>query len=380
MPRVNAAGAALPARLQSVPLRCPDNGVGAGGRNQPAPVQARTLREIADEAGYTAQNVASLTGLHLSTILRHWHDPRWLEQFEGSSLQRLIVVVPGVDAYVRSYPQRVRQHRLAEQLRAAGIVVDPTGIDYATDELGIAPAFIGNALETTLHLARGDARQAVSYLTTFWGCQQDRALRVLFAPAAPGRLLEGCAPLLAAAHAMHEQLRLRRGFSFPRILAQQVLVHHLARVTGQMPESYFDSRHTRTAFILRGAYMGTIIHSDELALARRYKEIVDSNPVARLIELWSFPTWTRDRNATPDFTLERSLLLRHTAREIISELQHYNEAYVWYLTTTYLPLALEMDPTFGFQLAELAAALRCRICGIAEENVRDACERLVKAL
>jgi hypothetical protein len=341
---------------------------------------AKALREIADEAGYTAQNVASLTGLHLSTILRHWHDPRWLEQFEGSSLQRLIVVVPGVDDYVRTYPQRVRQHRLAEELAEAGIVVDAPGVDHASNELGIAPAFIGNALETTLHLARGDARKAVSYLTTFWGCQQDRALRVLFAADGPGRLLEDFGPLLSAAQAMHEQLRVRRGFSFPRILAQQILVHHLARVTGEMPESYFDPRHTRTAFILRGAYMGTIIHSDDLALARRYKAIVDSNPVARLIELWAFPTWTRDRNATPDFTLERSLLLRHTAREIISELQHYNETYVWYLATTYLPLALEMDPTFGFQLGELAVALRARICGIASEDVRDACERIVKAL
>jgi len=380
MPRANAAGAARPARLQSVPLRRPDEGDIAGARRQPPSVQVRALREIADEAGYTAQNVASLTGLHLSTILRHWHDPRWLEQFEGSSLQRLIVVVPGVDEYVRTYPQRVRQQRLAEELREMGIEVDGEGVSYATDQLGIAPAFIGNALETTLLLARGDARQAVSYLTTFWGCQQDRALRVLFAVDGPGRLLEDCDPLLSAAQAMHEQLRPRRGFSFPRIVAQQVLVHHLARVTGQMPESYFDPRHTRTAFILRGAYMGAIIHSDELALARRYREIVDSNPVARLIELWSFPTWTRDRNATPDFTLERSLLLRHTAREIISELQHYNETYVWYLATTYLPLALEMDPTFGFQLAELGAALRSRIGGIASEHVRDACERLVKAL
>lgn len=380
MPRVNAAGAALPARLRSVPLRPHGEAAGAGGPHEPAPLQAKALREIADEAGYTAQNVASLTGLHLSTILRHWHDPRWLEQFEGSSLQRLIVVVPGVDDYVRTYPQRVRQQRLAEELQEAGIVVDGSGVGHASGELGIAPAFIGNALETTLHLARGDSRQAVSYLTTFWGCQQDRALRVLFATDRPERLLEDCGPLLSAAQAMHEQLRLRRGFSFPRILAQQILVHHLARVTGQMPESYFDPRHTRTAFILRGAYMGSIIHSDDLDLARRYKAIVDSNPVARLIELWSFPTWTRDRNATPDFTLERSLLLRHTAREIISELQHYNETYVWYLATTYLPLALEMDPTFGFQLGELAVALRSRIEGLTSEDVRDACEQLVKVL
>ncbi len=368
MANLKAAGAARPALLRAVPP-------------QPAAPRApKTLREIADEAGYTAQNVAALTGLHLSTILRHWHDPRWLEQFEGGSLQRLIVVVPGVDEYIRHYPQRLRHERLAAELTDEGIAVDPDGVRHASEVMGIAPAFLGNALETTLHLARGDARQSVSYLTTFWGCHQDRALWVLFSSDGPGRLLEDCGPLLEAAQAMHEQLRLRRGFSFPRILSQQILVHHLARVTGQMPEGYYEPRHTRTAFILRGAFMGAIIHSRDIAYARRYKEIVDSNPVARLIELWAFPTWARDRNATPDFTLERSLLLRHTAREIIGELEHYNEAYVWYLATTYLPLALELDPTFGFQLAELATALRIRIGRLASEDVRDACERLVKTL
>jgi len=366
MPRVNAAGG-LPGRLWAVPA-------------PPTAVEPKPLREIAEEAGYSAQNVAALTGLHLSTILRHWHDPRWLEQFEGASLQRLIVVVPGVDHYVRTYPQRLRQQRLADELREEGIVVDRAGVAHASEAMGIAPAFISNALETTLHLARSDARRSISYVTTFWGCQQDRALGVLFSASAPGRLLEDRGPLLAAAEAVHEQLRLRRGFSFPRILTQQILVHHLARITGEMPESYYEPRHSRTAFILRGAYMGTIIHTDDLAYAQRYKAIVDSNPVARLIELWAFPTWARDRNATPDFTLERSLLLRHTAREIIAELAHYNEAYVWYLATTYLPLALEMDPTFGFQLPELAASLRARMGGFASRDVQVACERLVKAL
>src|SRR5205814_7074721 len=143
-----------------------------------------------------------------------------------------------------SYPQRLRQERLAGDLRQEGVVVDPAGIRHASEVMGIAPAFIGNALETTLHLARGDVRQSTSYLTTFWGSQQDRALCVLFSTGGPGRLLEDCGPLLSAAQAMHEQLRLRRGFSFPRILSQQILVHHLARVTGQMPESYYEPRHT----------------------------------------------------------------------------------------------------------------------------------------
>jgi hypothetical protein len=343
-------------------------------------VGPKLLREIAEEAGYTAQNVSALTGLHLSTILRHWHDPRWFEQVEGSSLQRLLAVVPGVDDYIRTYPHLVRQQRLAEELGQFGIDIDGEGIGHAIEMAGIAPAYISNALEMTLHLARADARQCVPYLTSFWGCQQNRALFALFATAQPLRLLKNPETLLALARDMHAQLEGRRGFSFPRILAQGILVHHLARTTGEMPENCYEPRHGQAAFILRGAYMGVLIHTGDLGWSERYKTIVDTNSVARLLELWSFPTWTRDRNATPDFTLERSLLLRETAREVIVEVQRYNEAYVWYLATTYIPLALEGDPTFGLQLEELRAALHQRRDRVVTPEARAACDGLLHIL
>ncbi len=251
---------------------------------------------------------------------------------------------------------------------------------HATEVARIAPAYIGNALEMALHLARGDVRGCVPYLTTFWGCQQNRALSALFASTPPVRLLKDRETLLVMARDLHAQLRDRRGFAFPRILAQGILVHHLARITGEMPESCYEPRHGRAAFVLRGAYMGVLIHTGDLAWAERYKHIVDTNPVARLLELWAFPTWTRDRNATPDFTLERSLLLRETAREVIAEVQGYNEAYVWYLATTYIPRALESDPTFGFQLEELRAALRRRHNALDLPETKAACAQLLQDL
>ena len=85
------------------------------------------------------------------------------------------------------------------------------------------------------------------------------------------------------------------------------------------------------------------------------------------------------KQADPPGAAEEAEVER-TAREIIDELQQYNEAYVWYLATTYLPLALEVDPTFGFQRAELAAALRSRIGRLISGDVRDACERLLRSL
>ena len=58
-------------------------------------------------------------------------------------------------------------------------------------------------------------------------------------------------------------------------------------------------------------------------------------------------TYARDRLPTSDFTLERSIVLRRTADEVLHEFSSYNDAYIWYLATTYIPLALEFDPSFG---------------------------------
>lgn len=48
------------------------------------------LQEIAEEAGYSASHVASLSGLHLSTVVRHWQDSQWFDHLDGVSLRKLV--------------------------------------------------------------------------------------------------------------------------------------------------------------------------------------------------------------------------------------------------------------------------------------------------
>lgn len=126
--------------------------------------------------------------------------------------------------------------------------------------------------------------------------------------------------------------------------------------------------------------MGLIIRSGDLDDAERYRRIVERSPAARLVEAWSFPTYAGDRLPTADFTLERSIVLRRAAKEVLLEFSSYNDAYIWYLATTYLPLALEYDPTFGGQHEQLARAAHLRMERSVDPKVRAACEGLAKKL
>src|SRR5207237_10260116 len=98
------------------------------------------LREIAEEAGYSASHVASLSGLHLSTVVRHWQDAHWFDHLDGGSLKKLIAALPGVEEYIRVYPHLCRQHQLAEQRSPLGDDVDGGGIRHTIVRAGLAPA------------------------------------------------------------------------------------------------------------------------------------------------------------------------------------------------------------------------------------------------
>jgi hypothetical protein len=183
---------------------------------------------------------------------------------------------------------------------------------------------------------------------------------------------------------MKSRLDRSRGFSFPRLLAASALRHYLAIEAGgryeDMEAPLVELRYARDAFLVRGLYMGLIIHSGDLDYAEAYRRIVERSPAARLVEAWSFPTYARDRLPTSDFTLERSIVLRRTAEEVLREFSSYNDAYIWYLATTYIPLALEYDPTFGSRYERLTQAIRLRMDQTGEAKVKAACEGLAKKL
>ena len=93
----------------------------------------------------------------------------------------------------------------------------------------------------------------------------------------------------------------------------------------------------------------------------------------RIIEDWSFPTYVRDIKPNADFSLPGSILLRKTAREVIHEIGDYTDAYLYYLCTTYLPLALERDSTFGLRFDKLGDTLAERSEACEDATARRAC-------
>ncbi|MFC6931145.1 hypothetical protein ACFQHO_12940 [Actinomadura yumaensis] len=127
-----------------------------------------------------------------------------------------------------------------------------------------------------------------------------------------------------------------------------MLTHQVSKVTGSMEADLsFEVPGRRTAFMMRGVVMGSLISNDDLELAERYRRELEATPVYAALEEWSFPTYSRDGRISSDFTLPGSLLLRNTAREVLREIGSYNDAYLYYLASTYIPLALRRDPTFG---------------------------------
>ena len=69
--------------------------------------------------------------------------------------------------------------------------------------------------------------------------------------------------------------------------------------------------------------------------------------------------------------------MRKTAIEVLRETGSYTDAYLYYLCTTYLPLALTRDPTFGLKLPDLLQALKGRLEECEDPTVREACLALI---
>ena len=99
-----------------------------------------------------------------------------------------------------------------------------------------------------------------------------------------------------------------------------------------------------------------------------------------IIEEWAFPTYTRDSKPNADFSLPGSILLRKTAGEVLREINHYTEAYLYYLCRTYLPLALSRDPTFGLKLTELGNVLARRADICEDATARRVCIELARRI
>jgi hypothetical protein len=342
-------------------------------RWQPEPV---ALADLAADVGLTPADVAAVAGLDESTISRLWNDARWLDRAKGATLKQLIGSVPGIADYVTAYSIASRLSELAEELASAGLEVDGRAVEDCQSDAVLAP-YVGNALRAALHIVRGEDVAAAAQLARFWGRDQDRALERLFS-GGEGRLLAEPEALISAAADLAPRLH-RPAYSLHAVLASAVLAHHLQR-SGPSRASVAVPADRHEAVSIRSNIMGALIEHDDLDLAVSYERLVAAAPVLRGIEEWAFPTYTRDARLDPGLTLPRSLLLRNTAAEVIREIGCYSAAYVHYLLTVYVPLALARDPTFGLALGSLRAAIRERAEHEDNPALRTACERTLRVL
>jgi hypothetical protein len=334
--------------------------------------QPQSLARVTEEAGFSMSDVAFVSGLDESTISRLWDDPQWLDKVRGRSLQALVSSIPGVAEYFASYSVLSRRNTLISQLEAEGLRINHESLRLS-NKSEIPHQYLINALEAALGIMRGDTGRTTSLIARFWGTQQNRALEALYASSDGLTLLQNPDQLFDASLRLLPQLN-RKGYSFHSILTKATFAHHLGIATGELDEALRPSITDRqSAFMTRSGVMGLLISSNDVDLAQRYQHMVATTQILSVIEEWAFPTYARDNRPSIDFSIPGSILLRRTATEILREINSYTDAYLYYLCTTYLPLALNRDPTFGLRLQDLVKALGDRLETCKDSATRKAC-------
>ncbi len=339
--------------------------------------EPKSLSEITRDMGLNMSDVAAFSGLDESTVFRLWDNVEWLDRVSGRSLQSLMSSIPGIAEYSVSHSIRKRRDELIGDLRREGLSVDLNALQNSP----VPQQLMLNALEAALHIVRGQATQKTSsFIARFWGSEQDRALETLYS-AEPGR------GILRDPQALHDSSidlapRLtRKAYSLHSILALNVITHQVSKVTGTLDADLgLDGAGRGNAFTMRGVVMGQLISSNDFELAEKYRRELDTTPLYAAVEEWAFPTYSKDGRVSSDFTLPSSLSLRNTAVEILREIVAYNDAYLYYLVSTYIPLAMKRDPAFGGKLAELIQALELRGADCKDKRTRQTCNTLVRRL
>ncbi|RKS77093.1 hypothetical protein BZB76_2465 [Actinomadura pelletieri DSM 43383] len=339
--------------------------------------EPKSLSEITKDMGLNMSDVAAFSGLDESTVFRLWDNVEWLDRVSGRSLQSLMSSIPGIAEYSQAHSVRKRRDVLLGHLRAEGLIVDLEALENSP----VPQPHLLNALEAALCIVRGEPTQKTSsFIARFWGREQDRALELVYSDE-PGRgILRDPQILRESSIDLAPRLN-RKTYSFHSILAVNVISHQVSKVSdGIEADLGTEGPARQTAFTTRGVVMGSLISSNDIELAEKYHRELMATPVYRALEEWAFPTYTRDGRLSSDFTLPSSLSLRNTATEVLREIAVYNDAYFYYLVSTYIPLALNRDLAFGGRLAELIQALELRGIDCQDRRIRQTCNTLVRRL
>jgi len=378
------------------------------------PAEPKSLAWIAESSGFLMADVAFLSGLEESTVSRLWDDPHWLDRVRGKSLQSLVSsrneityplggivkpvtcddvnrsgfvisfqilsVIPGLGEYILEFSLAERRSRLVEGLSRVDLEVNQVAFRRLVQERRVPEQYLSNALDTAVSILDGDAGKAAAHLARFWGRDQDFALGFLFSNTDTDGLLNDVSPLIRASIDMIARLDARK-YSFHAIIAQANLMHHVVRAAPDyVGISSPSDLSRRSALAFRSTVIGRIMVTDDQELAERYCRDVAASSLLAIVEGWAFPTYTHDARVTPDFSLPRSLLLCHTAEEVLREIDHYNDAYLFYLAETSIPMIIRRDSTFGLRLPKLIHTLKARLETCQQPAARSACEALLHEL
>ncbi|MGH3240822.1 MAG: hypothetical protein ACRDNL_10595 [Spirillospora sp.] len=339
--------------------------------------EPKSLSEITKDMGLSMSDVAAFSGLDESTVFRLWDNVEWLDRVSGRSLQNLMSSIPGIAEYLMSHAVRKRRDILIGALHDVGLSVDLNAMENSP----VPQQHLLNALEAALCIVRGEPTQKTSsFIARFWGSDPDRALELVYSDE-PGRgILHDPTILRDSSVELAPRLH-RKAYSFHSILAHNVIAHQVSKVTDALDADVgFDVSARQTAFTTRGVVMGILINTDDVELAERYRRELQTKPVYAALEEWAFPTYSRDGRLSSDFTLPSSLSLRNTATEVLREIAVYNDAYFYYLVSTYIPLAMKRDPAFGGKIIELIQALELRGIDCRDRRIRQTCNALVRQL
>jgi hypothetical protein len=291
-------------------------------------------------------------------------------------LQRLIVALPGVAEQISSFSLGELRDRLTAELEEAGLEVRIDSLERHRSLGGVPEQYLLHALRTAADLVTQNEATLDKDLTKFWGREQDSVLSYLYTSDHETALLGDTSLLLESSHTAAERLS-GRTHSYHSMLACATLVHHIAKATGNVDVN-LDLRQNRpSAFIRRSAAMGQIINTNNLDAVRKYAREVQTEHVMQMVEEWALPSYCRDLKPSPDFTLSRRMSLYYTSREVIQEVGRYNDAYLFYLVSVYIPLALERDPEFGGNLLKLISVIELRLERCSDPLVRKAAAALV---
>jgi hypothetical protein len=344
------------------------------GYSAAVPREAKNLQDLALNAGFTVDSLAQVTGLNRATIYRYWLHDDWLQKIGHAALRQIMSVVPGVEQLVGTSVLEDRRKLVTERLQKVGVSVRAEELDAALSDPDIEAQYLFTALMAVAHIIDEEVTPAIYTLRSLWGRSQTRALDAVFGTHPQYTLLEDSRQLTEAAGRSLEKIRETRNYTFQKAVAQAHLAHHIGKCSGVrvlQTESFF----------LRGSYMGVLRQEDNLETAQEYAQCVARDPIVQLIESWAFPSWSGDLESMDEYRLPRNVSLANTATEVIREIQVYNDAYVWYLAATFVPLALEnIDPNFGGQLKGLRNSLEQKAEETSLQELQEECSKLAKRI